>query len=126
MSTTKHTHGKAHTIHRHHQHMTWDKDRPPAVIIAPGDTVDFKDIDAMCGQITANSKVDVLDNIDFGRVNPIAGPVYVDGAQPGDTLKVTLLGFETSGWGWTGIFPDFGLLAADFPDFALHIWSYDH
>lgn len=125
MSATKHIHGKAHTIHRHHQHMSWDKDRAPAISIAPGDTVDFRDIDAMCGQITAESKVEVLGNIDFGRVNPIAGPVYVDGAQPGDTLKVTLLGFEPSGWAWTGVIPGFGLLAEDFPKPALHIWSYD-
>ena len=62
---------------------------------------------------------------DFGRVNPVAGPVYVDGAEPGDTLKVTILGFEPSGWAWTGVIPDFGLLAEDFPKPALHIWSYD-
>ncbi len=79
----------------------------------------------MDGQITAGSTVLELPALDPDRVNPIAGPVYVDGADPGDTLKVTLLGFETSGWGWTGIFPGYGLLAADFPGYSLHIWRYD-
>lgn len=67
--------------------MSWDNARAPAVVIAPGDTVDFRDIDAMCGQITSQSKVDVLSNIDFGRVNPIAGPVYVDGADQATLSK---------------------------------------
>src|SRR5579862_3331269 len=125
MNDAQHVHGKAHTIHRQHQHMSWDNSRSPAIHIAPGDTVDFRDIDAMCGQITAESTVDVVGKIDFARVNPIAGPVYVEGAAPGDTLKVTLLGFEPSGWAWTGVIPGFGLLADDFPKPALHIWSYD-
>ena len=105
--------------------MSWDNARAPAVTIAPGDTVDFKDIDAMMGQISPQSRVQDLATLDFGRINPIAGPVYVDGAEPGDTLKVTILGFEPSGWAWTGVIPDFGLLAEDFPAPALHIWSYD-
>src|ERR1700730_7957271 len=86
MADPKHIHGKAHTIHRQHQHMSWDNARPPAITIAPGDTVDFRDIDAMCGQITPESTAEVMTRIDFGKVNPIAGPVYVDGAAPGDTL----------------------------------------
>ena len=126
MNHARHDQNKAHTIHRHQQHLSWDNARLPAITIAPGDCVEFKDLDAMCGQLTAKSTVGELSTLDPDLVNPIAGPVYVDGAEPGDTLKVTLLGFDTSGWGWTGIFPDFGLLAADFPDFALHIWSYDH
>ncbi|MBS0420005.1 MAG: acetamidase/formamidase family protein [Proteobacteria bacterium] len=116
---------KAHTIHREHQHLSWDNSREPALTVAPGDTVTFRDIDAMCGQLTPESTVETLAHIDFGRVNPIAGPVYVDGAEPGDTLKVTLLGFEPSGWAWTGVIPNFGLLAQDFPEPALHIWKYD-
>ncbi len=116
---------KGHTIHAKHQHLSWDNSRKPAIAIAPGDTVEFKDIDATCGQITAKSTVDAIRNLDFSRVNPIAGPVYVEGAEPGDTLKVTLLGFEASGWAWTAIVPNFGLLAEDFPEASLHIWSYD-
>jgi acetamidase/formamidase len=125
MHNPKHLTGNAHTIHREHHHNSWDNARPPAVMIAPGDTIDFKDIDAMCGQITPESTAAVIPTLDWNRVNIIAGPVYVDGAEPGDTLKVTLLGFEPSGWAWTGIIPGFGLLAEDFPAAALHIWSYD-
>ncbi|HUN24765.1 MAG TPA: acetamidase/formamidase family protein [Steroidobacteraceae bacterium] len=125
MHDATHRHANAHTIHRADQHLSWDKSRAPAIRIAPGDTVEFRDIDAMCGQITPQSTVESLTRLDFARVNPVAGPVYVEGAEAGDTLKVTLLGFEPSGWAWTGIIPGFGLLADDFPNPALHIWSYD-
>lgn len=87
--------------------------------------MEFRDIDATSGQLTAKSTVEDIRSLDFGRVNPIAGPVFVDGAVPGDALKVTLLGFEPSGWAWTAIVPGFGLLADDFREAALHIWSYD-
>jgi len=87
--------------------------------------VEFKDIDATCGQLTAQSTVEDIRTLDFSRINPIAGPVYVDGAEPGDALKVTLLGFDPSGWAWTAICPGFGLLADDFPEPALNIWSYE-
>ena len=125
MADAKQVQDRTHTIHRQHQHMSWDNACPAAIKIAPGDIVDFRDIDVMCGQITPESTAEVMTRIDFGRANPIAGPVYVDGAEPGDTLKVTLLGFDPSGWAWTGVVPGFGLLSEDFPTPALHIWSYD-
>jgi acetamidase/formamidase len=114
-----------HTIHAEHQHLSWDNARKPALTIAPGEAVEFKEIDALCGQLTKTSTAAALATLDFARVNPVAGPVYVDGAEPGDALKVTLLDFTGVGWAWTGIVPGFGLLAEDFPDAALHIWSYD-
>jgi acetamidase/formamidase len=63
--------------------------------------------------------------LDFAKVNPVTGPVYVDGAEPGDALKVTIESFAPVGWGWTALIPGFGLLADQFPDPALHIWRYD-
>jgi acetamidase/formamidase len=117
--------GHKHTIHRKDHHLDWDNARPPAMTIAPGDTVEFKDIDSTSGQLKASSTVADIRTLDFSLVNPIAGPVYVDGAEPGDALKVTLLSFDPSGWAWTAIVPGFGLLADDFPDAALNIWSYD-
>lgn len=115
----------AHTIHAQHQHLTWDNAREPAVTVAPGETVTLEEIDAVCGQLSPQSTPADVANLDFERVNPIAGPVYVDGAEPGDSLKVTILGFEPSGWAWTAIVPGFGLLADDFPEPSLNLWSYD-
>lgn len=116
---------RGHTIHRNHQHLSWDNSRPPALTVAPGDLVEFKDIDASSGQLTARSTVDDVVKLNLARVNPIAGPVYVDGAEPGDALKVSLIDFDASGWAWTAIIPGFGVLSQDFPDAALHVWSFD-
>ena len=59
------------------------------------------------------------------KVNPVTGPVHVDGAAPGDALKITLHEFAPSGWGWTANIPGFGLLADQFKEPALHLWRYD-
>ncbi len=112
-----------HTIHRHH--FGWDNAIPPVLTIAPGSTIKFECVDAGGGQITPESTVASVSALDFSRVNPVTGPVYVDGAEPGDALKITIEGFEPSGFGWTAVIPGFGLLADQFPDPALTLWKYD-
>ena len=77
------------------------------------------------GQLSADSSVADVGRLDFGKINPLAGPVFIDGAEPGDVLKVTLLSFTPSGWGWTANIPGFGLLADEFKHPALQIWRYD-
>jgi acetamidase/formamidase len=118
-------HKHNHTIHQHQSHFGWNKDNPPVARIAPGETVEFNPVDSSGGQITSKSTVADIATLDFAKVNPVAGPVYVEGAEPGDAIKVTLLHFAPSGWGWTANIPGFGLLADQFKDPALHIWKYD-
>ena len=116
-------HKHNHTIHQ--SHFGWNRDNPPAARVAPGESVEFHPIDSSGGQLTPASTVADIAALDFGKVNPVAGPIYVEGAEPGDAIKVTLLHFAPSGWGWTANIPGFGLLADQFKDPALHIWSYD-
>ncbi len=118
-------HKHNHTIHQHQCHFGWNRDNPPVARIAPGETVEFNPVDSSGGQLTVKSTVADIPGLDFGKVNPVAGPVYVEGAEPGDAIKVTLLHFAPSGWGWTANIPGFGLLADQFKDPALHIWKYD-
>ena len=113
------------TIHRHQHHLGWDNSFEPVLRIAPGDTVEFEVADAAGGQLSPESTAADIERLDFGRINPVAGPVFIDGAQPGDVLKVSLLSFRPSGWGWTANIPGFGLLADEFSDPALHVWRYD-
>lgn len=119
------SHGLAHTIHRHHHHHGWDNANRPILTVAPGETVLFETVDSSGAQLSATSTLDDLKALDFAKVNPVTGPVLVDGAAPGDALQVTIERFEPSGWGWTANIPGFGLLADQFPDPALHIWKYD-
>jgi acetamidase/formamidase len=113
------------TIHDTHRYYAWDSTIPPVVTAAPGDTLTLTVRDAWDGVITPDSDVSILQTDMSGRVNPVTGPIYVDGAQPGDTLVVTLESYRPSGWGWTANIPGFGLLAEDFKDAALHLWRYD-
>jgi acetamidase/formamidase len=114
-----------HTIHHAQSHHGWSNALPPVLHVAPGDAVEFDVVDASGGQLSPGSTVDDVGRLDFGRINPVTGPVFVDGAEPGDLLKVTLLSFKPSGWGWTANIPGFGLLADAFKEPALQLWSYD-
>ena len=106
-------------------HQGWDNSLVPSIKIAPGQIVEFEAQDASGGQLSESSAVEDVPSLDFEKANPVTGPVYVDGAQPGDALKITILSFDLSGWGWTAIIPGFGLLADQFTKPALHIWKYN-
>ena len=114
-----------HSIHRHQHHFGWDNALPPVLRVAPGESIEFDVHEASGGQLTPASTAADVTLLDFARINPVAGPIFIDGAQPGDVLKVTLLSFIPSGWGWTANIPGFGLLADDFPEAALRLWQYD-
>jgi amidase len=116
---------KEYTIHGSHQHFGWDNSIAPVATIEPGAVVEFECHDASAGHITKDSTADDLTTIDFARINPVNGPIFVDGATPGDTLQITVNHFKPSGFGWTANIPGFGLLADQFPDPALHLWDYD-
>ena len=114
-----------HTIHRAQHNFGWNKDFSPALVAKPGETILFECLDSSGGQLGPDATLDTLANLDFGKINPVSGPVYVEGAEPGDALKVTIRKFHPSGHGWTANIPGFGLLADHFKDPALHVWKYD-
>ncbi|HEX7005313.1 MAG TPA: acetamidase/formamidase family protein [Trueperaceae bacterium] len=113
------------TIHDRHHHFGWDNSIEPVIRVEAGAELEVGTVDASGGQLTADSTTEDVARLDFERVNPVTGPVYVDGAQPGDALEVEILGFEENSWGWTALIPGFGLLADEFPDPFLHISRYD-
>ncbi|RFC62280.1 acetamidase [Fulvimarina endophytica] len=114
-----------YTIHSHHHHFGWNNGFEPVQHVAPGSTIEFECLDSSGGQFTKDSTVEDVRTMDFGKINPVTGPIFVEGAQPGDALKVTIESFKPSGFGWTANIPGFGLLADQFEDPALTIWSYD-
>jgi acetamidase/formamidase len=114
-----------HTIHRKQGHYGWDNSFPPVLTVAPGAVLEFQCRDASAGQFSRETTAAQVPKLDLAFVNPVTGPIYVDGAAPGDALKVTVLSFKPSGWGWTANIPGFGLLADQFPEPAIHHWDYD-
>ncbi len=61
-----------------------------------------------------------VEKLSFDPIHPLTGPVFIDGAQPGDTLEVEILDLQHKGWGWNAVIPGFGLLPDDFPKAYLH------
>ncbi len=119
-----------YTIHSAQHHFGWDNSVPPAQHVAPGTTLCFNCFDSSAGQLGPGSTVDDVATLDFGKINPVSGPIYVDGAEPGDVLKITLDAFrpqlqDGGAWGWTANIPGFGLLADQFEEPALTLWHYD-
>ena len=98
---------------------------PPAITVQSGDEVSFSCLDASNGQITRDSTVTTISSLIFAQLDQVSGPVYVEGALPGDTLQVDVISIETAEWGWTGLIPGFGLLHDEFPEPALKIWALD-
>lgn len=103
-------------------HAFFDRSYPARIEIDPGDTVVFECRDPVDDQVTPESAPEVLLNLDFGRIHPLTGPVFIKGAEPGDALEVEILELKHKGWGWTGHLPGFGLLADDFPYPFLQQW----
>jgi acetamidase/formamidase len=104
-----------HRIDATRFHHGWDRDLEPTLTIASGDVVEYDHQMAGAGQIhEGDSYADTT--FDFASIYRLLGPVYVEGAQPGDTLRVDILELEPGEWGWCGIEPDLGLLPGDFPE----------
>jgi acetamidase/formamidase len=100
----------------------------PALRIASGDTVRVETMVAgglerlkMAGvpdaEIPDSLKQVEKSVTDRGPgVHPLTGPIYVDGAQPGDVLEVRIIGFEfLHPYGVTGFRPNGGALPDEFP-----------
>jgi acetamidase/formamidase len=74
---------------------TFSSSNPVALRIRPGDTVVTRTLDAAGGD-----EKGVLRHKVFG--NPLTGPFYIEGAEPGDALLVTLNKVRLNrNWGWT-------------------------
>ena len=104
-------------------HFQWDAGNEPVLEVASGDTVVVHTRDVSDNQITPDSDSSAIESLDWDRVYPLAGPIAIEGAEPGDTLAVEVLDIHTEGWGWTAILPGLGLLPDDFPDAYLRIFD---
>lgn len=104
-------------------HQKWNNVLHPAISIDSGDIVHCETREVLNGQVTPGCEANVLLAIDRNNTYPLAGPVEVKGAKPGDVLKVDILDLHPMGWGWTGIIPGFGLLPDDFPYPYIKHWD---
>ena len=96
-------------------HNRWHPDIPPVVRCEPGDEVVLETRDAFDGQMTPDASLDTVAAPNLDVVHPLTGPVYVEGAEPGDLLEVEITEIEPDSYGYTVQVPGFGFLRDDFP-----------
>ncbi len=113
---------------RETSHQFWDKGIEPELRVLPGEEVSLQLRDGSNGQIKHNTRSLELYDLDFTQMDPLTGPIFIEGAVPGDALSIEILHISIGTWGWSGILPNFGLLADIFPGPLLKIWdtSSDH
>ncbi len=87
---------------------TFSPKHKPAERVEIGETLLLKTEDAFGGQI--RTEKDSIEKLDWGKVDGATGPVYVEGAKPGDTLAVDVLDVRTDSNGWIASIPKSGIL----------------
>ena len=97
-------------------HNRWSSAIEPVLRVPSGSVIEAGTEEASDRQLNVNSTLEDLKNLSFDPIHPLTGPVYVEGAEPGDILKVTLHKIEMGDWGWTAIVPGFGFLADEFTE----------
>ncbi len=106
---------REHTIDPTRIHHEWDAGLEPTLRIESGDTVHFDLQMAGHGQVE-NGWPYERASFDFDTLYNLLGPIWVEGAAPGDVLEVEVVSLRTGDWGWCAVLPELGLLPEDFPE----------
>ena len=70
-------------------------DTVPVIHLAQGEELRLETHDCFSGQLKTSA--DTLETLDWSITNPATGPVYIEGAMPGDLLRVDLLEVKATG-----------------------------
>lgn len=95
------------------------KENPSAITIQPGETLTMETYDCFQNQI--QSETTEISAIDWNQINPATGPVYVEGAEPGDILKVKIDQLKIGERGVMVTGKDLGVLGHRFDNFDVKI-----
>ena len=104
---------------------------PAVQRVRPGTVLELFTEDCFAGRVRG---VDDLPSVvcEFPYLNPVTGPFFVEGAQPGDTLALHLVAIEPArDWAVSSTFPHFGALTGTHHTATLHppleerVWMYD-
>jgi acetamidase/formamidase len=112
----------------------YDRNEKPRLVINSGDTVSIETISHSLGQIKPGADMDKIVQLrkenDGGGPHSITGPIYVSGAEPGDTLEIHILKIvpkeDAFNFNLPGKeFPTVGLLATEFPEGFVRYYKLD-
>lgn len=94
----------------HTGHNRWHPDIEPLMRVAEGELLTLQTRDAADGQIKAGMTVADLATHDTKVGHPLTGPVFIEGAMPGDLLEIEFVEIVPQDYGWTRIRPGIGFL----------------
>jgi formamidase len=104
-------------------HNRWHHAIAPVAKAGAGDIAIFGTRDAFDHGLTRQSTAADIAGLNLNLVHPLTGPLYVEGADAGDALAVTLLDIEPDKFGYTIIVPGFGFLRDVFRDPFIVRWD---
>jgi acetamidase/formamidase len=61
--------------------------------------------------------------IDRDRIHALTGPIFINGAEPGDILQVDIAEVAHKGWGWTSVVNGLGFLKQRFAEPFFFVWK---
>jgi len=117
------------TIAKNPDYREFDKDMEPALTINSGEEVTFETFDPLCSEVrTAEQFMEFrAENrrlIEQGKKpllgNPITGPVYVKGAEPGQTLVAEITAVKLDADGFQLIGPNRAIVEDEVPDWTCY------
>ena len=104
-------------------HSVWDRSLEPRLRIEPGDEVAFQCVDASGGQVHPGMTIAEFLTIDRTRIHALTGPLWINGAEPGDVLEIDVLATRHADWGWSSIIAGLGFLKDRFHKPYLFQWQ---
>ena len=112
-----------HKLSKDNLFYAMSKENEPKLTVKLGDTVDIETHDCFTGQIT--SEEGSFGGLDWERINPATGPVYVDGVKSGDVLKVTINSIDISDTGVMVTGPGMGVMGDALKETLVRIYDVD-
>src|SRR5271154_2842527 len=112
-----------HNLSAEPVHSRWNRNLKPRLVIAPGDTVHLECQDASGAQVRPGMTLAEYLKIDRDRIHALTGPIFIDGAEPGDVLQVDVLEVAHKGWGWSSVIAGLGFLKERFAEPFIFHWN---
>lgn len=104
-------------------HSVWDRSLDARLRVASGDRVHVCCVDASGAQVHPAMSTEDYLKIDRTRIHALTGPIWMEGAEPGDVLQIDVLETRHHGWGWTSVVEGLGLLKENFREPYLFHWD---
>lgn len=114
-----------YTLTREQTHNKFSSMIEPVLRVKSGTVIEAYTEDASDKQLLASATLEELAKLSFEPIHPLTGPVFVEGAQAGDVLAVTLHKIDLLDYGWNAIVPGFGFLSEEFSEPYIRIYEFD-